>query len=123
MNNRMKEVRKALNMTQANFGKRIGIKQAYVAMLETGKTEITPVLTKSICNEYGVNEEWFLTGKGEMFLFDLEEDEVVKLYNHIKDKIPRRMLKQVKQFLEKANTFTEEDWEALSRLADKILGD
>lgn len=122
MNNRMKEVRKVLGLTQAEFGAKIDAKQNHVASMESGRRDITEKTKRLICLEYGVNQEWLETGRGEMFKSDPESDDIIELYDQIKDKIPRRMLKQVKQFLEKANTFTEEDWAALSRLADKILG-
>lgn len=123
MNERIKCLRKELGLTQSEFGQKIDVKQSYMALLEKGSKPVTPKIVKSICLEYGVNQEWLETGMGEMFKSDPESDDIIELYDQIKDKIPRRMLKQVKQFLEKANTFTEEDWAALSRLADKILGD
>lgn len=122
MNNRMKEVRRALELTQSEFGKKIDAKQNHVASMESGRRDITEKTKKLICLEFGVSQKWLETGEGKMFESNPESDDIIELYDRIKDKIPRRMIKQAKQFLEKANTFTEEDWEALSRLADKILG-
>lgn len=76
MNERIKELRKSLDMNQTEFGNRIGVKQTTVAGYETGvRTPIDSVIL-SMCREFNVNEEWLRTGKGEMFLPVPEEDEV-----------------------------------------------
>lgn len=121
MNNRIKELRKCLGLTQAEFGKLIDAKQPYVASLESGNKPITPKIQKAICLECKVNQEWLETGHGKMFVSDPIEDDIMNLYEEIKGKIPRRMLKRVKGFLEKARNFTDEEWQMLESLADKIL--
>lgn len=76
MNERIKELRKSLDMNQTEFGNKIGVKQTTVAGYETGvRTPIDSVIL-SMCREFNVNEEWLRTGKGEMFLPVPEEDEV-----------------------------------------------
>lgn len=123
MNNRMREIRKALKLTQVEFGEKIDAQQSHVAAMELGRRDITEKTKKLICLQFRVNQEWLETGQGEMFKADLESDDIVELYSQIKDRIPRRMLRQVKESLEKASTFTEKEWEALSILAEKILGE
>ena len=64
---RIKELRKALSLTQTAFGERIGLKQNSVALLEAGRaTSDQPIF--AICREFRVNEEWLRTGAGEMFV-------------------------------------------------------
>lgn len=76
MNERIKELRKSLDMNQTEFGNRIGVKQTTVAGYETGvRTPIDSVIL-SMCREFNVNEKWLRTGEGEMFLPVPEEDEV-----------------------------------------------
>lgn len=76
MNERIKELRKALGLNQTEFGEKIGIKQGSVAGYESGvRTPLDSVIL-SMCREFNVNEEWLRTGKGEMFLPVPEEDEV-----------------------------------------------
>jgi len=64
---RIKQVRKALNLTQREFGERIGMKQNSVAQVEMGRnTSEQTILT--ICRVFDVNEDWLRNGKGnEMF--------------------------------------------------------
>ena len=76
MNERIKELRKILELNQTDFGNRIGIKQGSVAAYESGaRTPIDAVII-SICREFGVNEEWLRSGEGEMFC-KLETNDIV----------------------------------------------
>lgn len=72
----MKELRKHLNLTQKEFGERIGLKPNSISDIENGKNSLTDIVLKSICKEFNVNEEWLRTGKGEMFVDVLPEDEL-----------------------------------------------
>ena len=64
---RIKELRKALGLTQTKFGDRIGLKQNSVALIETGRPTSDQTIF-AICREFRVNEEWLRTGAGEMFV-------------------------------------------------------
>ena len=68
MKNRIKQIRKHYNLNQEDFGKRIGAKQSTVTAYECGNRVPMDVTITSICREFGVNEEWLRTGKGEMFM-------------------------------------------------------
>ena len=68
MQERIKEVRKSNGLTQAEFGEKIGVKGNTVTGYETGIRSPSDAIIVSICREFGVNEEWLRTGKGEMFL-------------------------------------------------------
>lgn len=64
---RIKELRKALSLTQTAFGERIGLKQNSVALIEAGRATSDQTIF-AICREFRVNEEWLRTGAGEMFV-------------------------------------------------------
>lgn len=67
MNERLKQLRKALNFTQQEFADRLKIKRNTVATYETGKSNPSDAAVSLICREFNVNEEWLRTGNGEMF--------------------------------------------------------
>lgn len=77
MNERIKELRKALGLTLEKFGERVGLKKSSLSQIENGVNGVTDQLFKSICREYNVNENWLRTGEGEMFVpastFNLDE--------------------------------------------------
>ena len=77
---RLKKVRKALDLTQQRFADRLGMKQNTIATYEMNRTNPSEPAIKSICREFNVNEEWLRTGSGEMFVSLLEEsvDELIR---------------------------------------------
>jgi transcriptional regulator with XRE-family HTH domain len=64
---RIKRLRKYLDLTQKEFGERIGIKGNTVAQYELGRNEPIDAVLSLICREYNVNESWLRSGEGEMF--------------------------------------------------------
>lgn len=77
MNERLKELRKSLELPQTAFGKKIGITGGGISLLEKGKRNLTDQMILAICREFNVNEEWLRNGSGEMFL-DFTDDEFSK---------------------------------------------
>lgn len=67
MNERIKELRIALRLTQEDFGKAIGVQRAAVNKWEKGINGVADSMILSICREFGVSEQWLRTGEGEMF--------------------------------------------------------
>lgn len=67
MHDRIKDIRKALDMTQTEFAQRIGIKQNSLANIEIGRRNASNQVVTSICREFGVNLDYLLHGAGPMF--------------------------------------------------------
>lgn len=74
--NRIKELRKFLNLTQAEFGEKIGLKPTAIGQMENGSRNVTERSIILLCEKYNINEKWLRTGEGDMFLESLPEDEV-----------------------------------------------
>lgn len=66
MNNRIKNFRKQLNMTQEEFSSRIGLSRNFIAQIETGAKNPSDRTISDICREFNISEEWLRTGSGEM---------------------------------------------------------
>lgn len=81
LSERIKKLRKVLDLTQREFGKRISMKQNSVAQIEMGRNTSEQTIF-SICREFNVSETWLRTGEGEMFVPKEEDalDELVKQY-------------------------------------------
>lgn len=73
---RIKKVRKNLDLTQQEFGKRIGIKPNSISLIESGNRNASKQVILSICREFNVNETWLRTGSGEMFRKRSRSDEL-----------------------------------------------
>lgn len=67
MKDRIKKLRKRLDMTQQEFAEKVGVKRNTIGQYEIGRNEPIDAVISLICREFNVNEEWLRTGKGEMF--------------------------------------------------------
>lgn len=65
---RVRNVRKSLNLTLEQFGKRVGVTKQTVSRIENGINNLTEQMIKSICREFNVDYIWLTTGEGEMFI-------------------------------------------------------
>lgn len=86
MDNRVKQLRQFLNISQEEFGKRIGITKSSVSNFEKGTRNMSEQTMKSICREFNVSIAWLKEGIGDMFT-DLPEtilDQLVEEY-HLDD--------------------------------------
>lgn len=76
MYERIKELRKHLNLTQQRFADAIGLKRNSVAQIESGDRSPSNSVINNICKTFDVNEVWLRTGEGEMFLPRSRHDEI-----------------------------------------------
>ena len=67
LNERLKKLRKTLDMTQQAFADKLGVKRNTVGQWECGVNPLTDQTVVSICREFNVNENWLRTGEGDMF--------------------------------------------------------
>ena len=68
MNERIKILRKSLDLTQQEFAIRIGTVRNNIAGYETGKRSPSEAVISLICRTFNVSETWLRTGEGEMFV-------------------------------------------------------
>lgn len=73
-NDRIKEVRRAVNLTLEKFGERIGMKKSSLSQVENGTNSVSNQLRNAVCREFNVSETWLRTGEGEMFRERSTED-------------------------------------------------
>ena len=86
ISDRIKDLRKELNLKQSDFANKIGIKQAAISAIEKGIRNVTDRIINDICREFNVNEEWLRNGTGEMFAptFNDKLDQLATEYNFSK---------------------------------------
>lgn len=80
---RIKELRKTLNLSQDAFGKKLGVTGTAVSRIEKGERSLTEQMALSICREFRVNYYWLTEGIDPMFLGTPENvvDEIAEEYN------------------------------------------
>ena len=64
MKDRIRRIRKDLNMNQTEFGAEIGATQKMVTTYETGVVLPDKPIRMLICQKFSVNETWLETGEG-----------------------------------------------------------
>ncbi|WP_333697813.1 helix-turn-helix domain-containing protein [Bacteroides congonensis] len=87
VNERLKSLRISLGMNQKDFGERIEVAQTYLSQIEKGDRPVTDKISKIVClqnwNGKSVNEEWFLTGNGEMFVPETKDEQITRLLSDV----------------------------------------
>ena len=67
LNERIRLLRKELNLTLKQLGERLGVSDAAISRIENGNRNITEQMIKSICREFSISEDWLRTGEGDMY--------------------------------------------------------
>lgn len=116
MNDRIKELRKALGLTQQDFSERIGVKRNTVAQYEIGRNPPNDTVITLICREFNVNEEWLRTGEGEMFKPKSRNEE---LFEFVTNAIGKPTGIQAK-LLSIMARLTDEQWKVLNDIANEM---
>ena len=91
-------IRKALKLSRAKFGEKIGVSESVIKNIELRGVELKPLMSDLICRVYNVNPIYMKTGEGEMFISDNDEvllDEVKQRY-----KLTDEEVSIVKSYLE-----------------------
>ena len=70
MNNRVKLIRKELNLTQEQLSQRLGIGKTALSMIETGRTRLSQRNKNILVQDLNVNPDWLDNGTGNMFNAD-----------------------------------------------------
>lgn len=119
MSERLKKLRKALDLTQQEFADRIGSKRNTVAKYETEANTPSAAVVSLICREFNVNEDWLRNGVGDMFLPTDRNADIAKLtkqlLNEESDSFKNR-------FVSMLANLTIEEWEFLERKAKELCG-
>jgi len=120
MNERIKELRKRLNLTQQEFADRLSIKRGAVANYEVGRNTPSDSVIALICREFNVSERWLREGEGDMFLPQDDADELMALAGRFLGSNPTET--QLR-FARAVFTMTPQELELITRKARELLGE
>lgn len=70
INDRFKQVRLLLHMSQEEFGKAIGLSKSGVSNIEKGERGLRDTYISAICTQFNIDSQWLRTGNGEPLLAD-----------------------------------------------------
>ena len=122
---RIMEFRKSQKLSRRAFGDRLGVSEGVIVNIELNRLarpDQKEPLYKLICKEFHLNEKWLLTGEGEPYSENLNEDEYMWAAAEIGVRDPR-----AKQAILDYWNLSEEDkklfWSFMERFAIKKEGD
>lgn len=115
---RVRELRKELQLTLEKFGKPLGVGKTAISKIENGERGLTDQMVLAICREYNVDENWLRTGEGEMFKKLNRQQELAQLtatlFKEEEDSFKSRLIMALAQL-------NEEEWELLEKISNKIV--
>lgn len=120
MTDRIKKLRKALDLTQQEFADRLNVGRNNIAGYETGRRSPSDAVVTLICREFNVNEEWLRTGEGDMFLPVNRDSEIASFVKSLLNEEPDSFKNR---FISMLSKLTVEEWEFLDRKAKELAGE
>ena len=120
MNERIKELRKELNLTLEKFGERLGIQKATLSKIENGTVSITERNIMAICREFNVNENWLRTGEGDIHIQMNEEDELMQWAGKV---LSKQSSDFQYRFVKMLMGLTEEQWQVFEDKVRELTSD
>ena len=125
MNERIKQVRLALGLSQNEFGARIGLRRTSVTNYELNRSVPLDIVIQSICREFNVNEHWLRTGEGDMFEPLTRNDELAvligKFYSEIAENENDEDTNFKRSLIKLLLELEPEAWLSLKKDAEKLI--
>lgn len=118
LHERLKILRKKLDLTQQEFAERIGSKRNTVAKYETEANTPSTAVVSLICREFNVNEDWLRNGNGEMFLPVDRNADIAKLTKQLLNEETNSFKNR---FVSMLANLTVEEWEFLEKKAKELF--
>lgn len=123
MNTRIKQLRKTLNLTMEEFGKRLGVTRTAISNIESGNRNVTEQMFKSVCREFKVTEDWLRTGEGEMFVSLPDEDEFAAYVEDLlADDGENELYNIIKAVMKTYQELSPKSQETLRDISAKLVG-
>ena len=120
MKDRLKELRKALHLTQQKLADKLGVKQNTIAQYEMGRNEPSDAVIVSICREFGVSEDWLRNGNGDMFIPMTRDEEIASFIGGVQADVDDTFKKRFISALAKLST---EEWRAIEHLMENMVSE
>lgn len=111
VNQRIKELRQHLNLSQREFGERLGVSRGVLNNIESNVVAAKPLFIQHICSVYGIDPIWMETGEGEMFHKPSEAERFAELAAKIQSD-PNEFKKRVFYAL---SLMSDEGWAAFEQ--------
>ena len=119
MNQRMKMVREALGMSQANFAESADIGLGVIKNIDSNRTEPNDHFYNVLCARYNINRTWLETGEGEMFVEMSRAEKIGRFVSDVLEDEPDSFRRRLIDILIELD---EDGWQKLKEAADVLSG-
>lgn len=123
LKDRIKLVRNHFNLTQSEFGARVGVKGNTIGNYETDLRKPSEAVIFSICREFGVNEKWLRTGAGgeeNMFIKLSAYDKAYNRFGYVMENASASKKAALTMLLELVYRTSDEEWDLIMKEIDEI---
>lgn len=104
MYERIRQLRKQLNMSQREFGESLGVSRDVMANIENNRVQPNTTFILLLCCVYNVNMHWLETGDGEPILADESNfKKALDLFKQLNGDYQQYLLSQIRGLLEVQN--------------------
>lgn len=124
MNERLKKLRKILDMTQQEFADKVGTPRDNIGGYETGRRKPSDAVISLICktdfSRGRVNEKWLRTGEGgddNMFIEAPRDEQISKFVGEL---LKEEEDSFKKRFISMLVALDESDWESLQKMVELL---
>lgn len=117
---RLKLIRRTLNMTQAEFADIINSSNGHVSDMEKGRKNITESTMDLLKLKKNVNIEWLKTGTGDMFNAFPEEDETAAYVSGLLEEPDNPLYSIIKEIMRTYSELDPKSQEALRDFSAKL---
>ena len=101
MGSRIKMVRESLQMSQREFGERLGVSRDVISNLEYERVQPKELLIRHTCDLYNVNRTWMDSGEGPMFCqepkYNKMAEEALSIFQSLRPEFQDYALEQIRQ--------------------------
>ena len=117
MKDRIEFIIKSAKIKKVDFAKRLNISQAFVSQMCSGVAMPSDRTIADICREFGCDEAWLRTGKGEPFRQETRQEQIMRFaVQTVKGSNEVR-----KALVAMLATLDDSEWDGLEKLLDKLL--
>ena len=103
-------------ITKTEFAKTVKVSQGFVSQMTSGASNPSERTIELICQNYGVNEEWLRTGKGEPF----KERSLEEIIMRFAVQINKGSDDFRKAYVAMLANLSDDGWKGLQEMYDKL---
>lgn len=116
-------IREKLELSQEEFGERIGVTKSTISLLERKLRNPSERVIRDICREFNINEEWLRNGVGgedNMFIDVTPQEKVYNRFGYIMENATPSKKAALSVLLEMLYSIPDEQWEMMMKQFEEI---